>query len=43
MKIKKAEIEDLDIVVKLKPSATGKLLYEKFGFYDSGEMELWIS
>lgn len=28
--------------VKLKPSASGKQLYEKFGFRDSGEMELWI-
>ena len=28
--------------IKLKPSATGKHLYEKFGFCDSGEMELWI-
>lgn len=28
--------------IKLKPSAAGKRLYEKFGFYDSGEMELWI-
>lgn len=28
--------------IKLKPSAAGKHLYEKFGFYDSGEMELWI-
>jgi len=28
--------------IKLKPSAVGKHLYEKFGFYDSGEMELWI-
>lgn len=77
MEIKKAEIKDLNIVVKLKmdmftevgsiallqdnaeellqwlkikgvhniklkPSAVGKRLYEKFGFYDSGEMELWI-
>jgi predicted acetyltransferase len=28
--------------IKLKPSAAGKHLYEKFGFCDSGEMELWI-
>lgn len=28
--------------IKLKPSATGRHLYEKLGFYDSGEMELWI-
>lgn len=28
--------------VKLKPSAIGKHLYEKLGFYDSGEMELWM-
>lgn len=28
--------------IKLKPSAIGKQLYEKFGFCDSGEMELWI-
>ena len=28
--------------IKLKPSAVGKPLYEKFGFCDSGEMELWI-
>ncbi len=28
--------------VKLKPSAAGKQLYERFGFCDSGEMELWI-
>lgn len=28
--------------VKLKPSATGKKMYEKFGFCDSGEMELWV-
>ena len=28
--------------IKLKPSAAGKHLYEKFGFSDSGEMELWI-
>ena len=28
--------------IKLKPSAAGKHLYEKFGFGDSGEMELWI-
>lgn len=28
--------------VKLKPSSAGRHLYEKFGFCDSGEMELWI-
>lgn len=28
--------------IKLKPSAAGKSLYEKFGFCDSGEMELWV-
>ncbi len=28
--------------VKLKPSAAGKHLYEKMGFCDSLEMELWI-
>lgn len=28
--------------IKLKPSAAGKSLYKKFGFCDSGEMELWI-
>ena len=28
--------------VKLKPSAIGKHLYEKLGFCDSGEMELWM-
>ena len=28
--------------IKLKPSSTGKQLYEKLGFYDSGEMEIWI-
>lgn len=28
--------------IKLKPSAVGKHLYEKLGFSDSGEMELWI-
>ncbi len=28
--------------VKLKPSTVGKHLYEKFGFCDAGEMELWI-
>ena len=27
--------------IKLKPSNAGKHLYEKFGFKDSGEMELW--
>ncbi|MCD7859695.1 MAG: GNAT family N-acetyltransferase [Firmicutes bacterium] len=28
--------------IKLKPSAAGRELYEKFGFGDSGEMELWL-
>lgn len=28
--------------IRLKPSAAGKRLYEKFGFCDSGEMELWL-
>lgn len=28
--------------IKLKPSAVGKHMYEKFGFCNSGEMELWI-
>ena len=28
--------------VKLKPSPEGKQLYEKLGFCDSGEMELWM-
>ncbi len=28
--------------VKLKPSEAGRRLYEKLGFYDSGEMEKWI-
>lgn len=28
--------------IKLKPSSTGRCLYERFGFGDSGEMELWI-
>lgn len=28
--------------VKLKPSGTGRILYEKLGFQDSGEMEAWI-
>ncbi len=28
--------------IKLKPSGAGRHLYEKFGFCDSGEMELWI-
>ena len=28
--------------IKLKPSAAGRHLYEKYGFGDSGEMELWI-
>lgn len=28
--------------IKLKPSGAGRHLYEKLGFRDSGEMELWI-
>ena len=28
--------------IKLKPSAAGRHLYDKLGFRDSGEMELWI-
>lgn len=28
--------------IKLKPSGTGRLLYERMGFCDSGEMEKWI-
>lgn len=28
--------------VKLKPSGAGRLMYEKMGFHDSGEMEKWI-
>ena len=28
--------------IKLKSSETGRVMYEKFGFYDSGEMEKWI-
>lgn len=28
--------------VRLKPSAVGRRLYEKIGFSDSGEMEMWI-
>lgn len=28
--------------IKLKPSGTGRLLYERIGFRDSGEMEKWI-
>ncbi len=28
--------------IKLKPSAAGREVYEKFGFGDSGEMELWL-
>lgn len=28
--------------IKLKPSAAGRQLYERFAFSDSGEMELWI-
>lgn len=29
--------------VKLKPSTTGKILYEKMGFQNSEEMELMIT
>lgn len=28
--------------VKLKPSEDGRMLYERFGFYNSGEMEKFI-
>lgn len=28
--------------VKLKPSGAGRALYEKLGFRDSGEMEMWF-
>ena len=28
--------------IKLKPSSIGRHLYEKFGFVDSGEMEMWL-
>lgn len=28
--------------VKLKPSGSGRILYEKMGFHDSGEMEKWM-
>lgn len=28
--------------VKLKPSEAGRMMYEKMGFYASGEMEKWI-
>lgn len=28
--------------VKLKPSAVGRSMYQKMGFYDSGEMEKYI-
>ncbi len=28
--------------VRLKPSAVGRQMYEKIGFSDSGEMEMWI-
>ena len=28
--------------VKLKPSGAGRMMYEKMGFNDSGEMEKWI-
>ena len=28
--------------VKMKPSGAGRMLYEKMGFQDSGEMEKWI-
>ena len=47
MKIKKEELlQWLKIKgvhnIKLKLSAAGKHLYEKFGFCDSGGMKLWI-
>ena len=28
--------------IKLKPSSAGRYLYEKLGFGDSGEMEVWL-
>lgn len=28
--------------IKMKPSGVGRMMYEKMGFYDSGEMEKWI-
>lgn len=28
--------------IKLKPSVVGREMYKKFGFGDSGEMELWV-
>lgn len=28
--------------VKMKPSGAGRMMYEKMGFIDSGEMEKWI-
>ena len=28
--------------VKLKPSGAGRMMYEKMGFHDSGEMEMWM-
>ena len=28
--------------IKLKPSSAGRHLYEKLGFGDSGEMEVWL-
>lgn len=28
--------------VKLKPSGVGRMMYEKMGFHDSGEMEKWM-
>lgn len=37
-------LKEKDIkIVKLKASEDGKLLYEKMGFYNSGEMELMIT
>lgn len=37
-------LKEKDIkTVKLKASEKGKLLYEKFGFYNSGELELMIN
>ena len=36
-------LEEKDVHnVKLKPSGAGRLMYEKMGFHDSGEMEKWI-
>ena len=28
--------------VKLKPSGAGRIMYEKMGFQDAGEMEKWV-